>query len=83
MAEQTRRAGPEAPVAYNADEYEEITSDEVDRVTCGDRRADAVDLERELSGPISRAAADENFLLVYDEMGEGFEPADDVQTEAA
>jgi len=82
MAEQFEEQDLEAPVAYNADEYEEITSDEVDRVI-----AAIEELMQSISSENIRAhlsaAADEIFSLVYDEMGEGFEPADDVQTEAA
>lgn len=83
MADQFEELQDEhAPVAFNPEEYEEITSDEVDRVVA------ALDtLMQTVSSENIRAhlgeAADSIYSLIYDDGIEGFDHRDDTASEAA
>ena len=70
------------PVAFNPEEYEEITSDEVDRIVA------ALDtLMQTVSSENIRAhlgeAADSIYSLIYDDAIDGFDHRDDAASDAA
>jgi len=70
------------PVAFNSEEYEEITSDEVDRVVAAlDALMQSVASEN-IRAHLSEAA-DSVYALIYDDGVEVLDARDDVASEAA
>lgn len=70
------------PVAFNSDEYEEITSDEVDRVVAAlDALMQSVASEN-IRAHLSEAA-DSIYALIYDDALEALDAREEIASEAA
>lgn len=70
------------PMAFNSDEYEEITSDEVDRVVAAlDALMQSVTSEN-IRAHLSEAA-DSIYALIYDDSVEAIDTREDIASEAA
>jgi hypothetical protein len=85
MADEFEQLQDVVPVTFNAEDYEEITSDEVDRVVAVlDELMHTVTSEN-IRAHLS-AAADSIFALIYDESADSdhaCEPSEEAAAEAA